>query len=148
MKKVLIIAFVVFISLACKENKVEPSNLSQTELISLNSWQLSRYTDTSGKTLSNSELNISAVALYGLQFEFRTDKETRAVDKITKSILNRGTWDLLSGETVLDINITSFKGQFKIITLSKGKLTLQASTGNFLSGVGSEINMEFTESKN
>lgn len=148
MKKVLLIAFVVFISLACKEDKVEPSNLSQSELLSLNSWQLSRYTDTSGKTLSNSELNISAVALYGLQFEFRADKETRAVDKITKSILNRGTWDLLSGETVLDINITSFKGQFKIVTLSKGKLTLQASTGNFLSGVGSVINMEFTESKN
>jgi hypothetical protein len=148
MKKVLIIAIVVFISLACKEDKVEPTNLSQSELLSLNSWQLSRYTNTSGKTLSNSELNISAVALYGLQFEFRADKETRAVDKITKTILNRGTWDLISGETVLDINITSFKGQFKIVTLSKGKLTLQASTGNFLSGVGSEINMEFTESKN
>ncbi|MCP9764536.1 hypothetical protein [Lacihabitans soyangensis] len=148
MKKVLIIAIVVFISLACKEDKVEPTNLSQSELLSLNSWQLSRYINTSGKTLSNSELNISAVALYGLQFEFRADKETRAVDKITKTILNRGTWDLISGETVLDINITSFKGQFKIVTLSKGKLTLQASTGNFLSGVGSEINMEFTESKN
>jgi hypothetical protein len=148
MKKVLIIAFVVFISFACKKDKVEPSNLSQAELLSLNSWQLSRYTDKNGKTLSNSELNISAVALYGLQFEFRSDKETRAVDKITKSILNRGTWNLLSGETVLDIDISSFKGQFKIITLSKGKLTLQASTGNFLSGVGSEINMEFTESKN
>lgn len=148
MKKVLIIAFVVFISFACKKDKVEPSNLSQAELLSLNSWQLDRYTDTNGKTLSNSELNISAVALYGLQFEFRADKETRAVDKITKSILNRGTWNLLSGETVLDIDISSFKGQFKIITLSKGKLTLQASTGNFLSGVGSEINMEFTESRN
>lgn len=148
MKKVLIIVFVAFISLACKKDKIEPTNLSQTELISLNSWQLSRYTDTSGKTLSNSELNIAAVALYGLQFEFRADKETRAVDKLTKNILNRGTWDLLSQETILDINITSFKGQFKIITLSKGKLTLQASTGNFLSGVGSEINMEFTESKN
>jgi hypothetical protein len=148
MKKVLIIAFVVFISFACKKDKVEPSNLSQAELLSLNSWQLGRYTDTNGKTLSNSELNISAVALYGLQFEFRADKETRAVDKITKSILNRGTWNLLSGETVLDIDISSFKGQFKIITLSKEKLTLQASTGNFLSGVGSEINMEFTESRN
>jgi hypothetical protein len=148
MKKVLIIAFVVFISFACKKDKVEPSNLSQAELLSLNSWQLGRYADTNGKTLSNSELNISAVALYGLQFEFRADKETRAVDKITKSILNRGTWNLLSGETVLDIDISSFKGQFKIITLSKGKLTLQASTGNFLSGVGSEINMEFTESRN
>lgn len=148
MKKVLIIAFVTFISLACKEDKVEPTNLSQSELLSLNGWQLSRYTDPNGKTLTNAELNIAAVALYGLQFEFRTDKETRAVDKLTKNILNRGTWDLLSQETVLDINITSFKGQFKIITLSKGKLTLQASTGNFLSGVGSEINMEFVESKN
>lgn len=148
MKKVLIIAFVTFISLACKDDKVEPTNLSQSELLSLNGWQLSRYTDTNGKTITNAELNIAAVALYGLQFEFRTDKETRAVDKLTKNILNRGTWDLLSQETVLDINITSFKGQFKIITLSKGKLTLQASTGNFLSGVGSEINMEFVESKN
>jgi hypothetical protein len=148
MKKVLIIAFVTFISLACKEDKVEPTNLSQSELLSLNGWQLSRYTDKNGKTLTNAELNIAAVALYGLQFEFRTDKETRAVDKLTKNILNRGTWDLVSQETVLDINITSFKGQFKIITLSKGKLTLQASTGNFLSGVGSEINMEFVESKN
>lgn len=148
MKKVLIIAFVTFISLACKDEKVEPTNLSQSELLSLNSWQLNRYTDLNGKTLTNAELNIAAVALYGLQFEFRADKETRAVDKITKNILNRGTWELLTGNTVLDINITSFKGQFKIVTLSKGKLTLQASTGNFLSGVGSVINMEFTESKN
>lgn len=148
MKKVFLIAFVAFISLACKEDNVEPTNLSQSELLSLNSWQLSRYTDTNEKTLSNSELNIAAVALYGLQFEFRADKETRAVDKLTKNILNRGTWELMSQETVLDINITSFKGQFKIVTLSKGKLTLQASTGNFLSGVGSVINMEFTESKN
>ena len=148
MKNVLIIIFVAFISLACKKGSVEPTNLSQAELLSLNSWQLTRYTDTKGKTLSNSELNISAVALYGLQFEFRANKETRAVDKLTKNILNRGTWELITNNTVIDINITSFKGQFKILSLSKGKLTLQASTGNFLSGVGSEINMEFTESAN
>lgn len=148
MKKVLIITFVVFISLACKKDNVEPSSFSQSELLSLNNWQLSRYTNTSGKTLTNSELNSAALNLKSLQFEFRTDKETRAVDKITKTIINRGTWELLSQETVLDINLSSFKGQFKIITLSKGKLTLQASTGNFLSGVGSEINMEFVESKN
>ena len=46
----------------------------------------------------------------------------------------------------MDINIDGFKGQFKIINISKGKLTLQAATGNFLSGVGSEIYMEFSES--
>lgn len=146
MKKVLIVLFVTFISLACKDDNVEPTNLSQSEILSLNSWQLTRYSDTNGKTLSNSELNVAAIALYGLLFEFRADKETRAVDKLSKNILNRGTWDLISNNTVLDINITSFKGQFKIVALSKGKLTLQASTGNFLSGVGSEINMEFTES--
>ena len=74
-------------------------------------------------------------------FEFKDTKETRAIDKITKKIVNRGTWELMSSNTILDINIDGFKGQFKLISISKGKMTLQASTGNFLSGVGDVINM-------
>jgi hypothetical protein len=54
----------------------------------------------------------------------------------------------LEDNKVLDINIVGFQGKFKIVVLQKGKLTLQASTGNFLSGVGSELNMEFSESPN
>ncbi|MCP9768148.1 hypothetical protein EGI22_09505 [Lacihabitans sp. LS3-19] len=143
MKNLVLILLVGITFLSCKDKPVVPVDNSASGILSANGWQLSRYTDTSGKTLSNSSLNISAVALYQLIFEFRTDKETRALDKTTKNIVNRGTWDLLSGETLLDIDISGFKGQFKIVSISQGKLTLQASTGNFLSGVGAEINMEF-----
>lgn len=148
MKKLLFIGIVALMSFQCKKNKVDPVSTNPTELLSLNGWQLSRYTDASGKSIGNSSLNISAITLYGLIFEFKDTKETRAVDKITKKILNRGTWDLISSNTILDINIDGFKGQFKLISISKGKMTLQASTGNFLSGVGDIINMEFIESTN
>jgi hypothetical protein len=141
----LILIVALFIG-ACKEKSTPEPDRTPSELLSLNSWKLERYTDPSGKAINNSSLNVSAIALFGLVFEFRSNKETRAVDRLTKNILNRGTWALLSSDKVMDINIDGFKGQFKIISISKGKLTLQAATGNFLSGVGSEINMEFSES--
>lgn len=148
MKYIFLLAFLALNIISCKKDVVEPIPSNTNELISLNGWQLSRYTDASGKSISNSSLNVSAITLYGLIFEFKDTKETRAIDKITKKILNRGTWELMSSNTILDINIDGFKGQFKLISISKGKMTLQASTGNFLSGVGDVINMEFIESSN
>lgn len=146
MKNTLLILILAFLIGACKDKATLQPDRGPSELLSLNSWKLERYTDKNGKAINNSSLNISAIALFGLVFEFRSDKETRAVDRLTKNILNRGTWALLSSDNVMDINIDGFKGQFKIIKIFKGKLTLQAATGNFLSGIGSEINMEFSES--
>jgi hypothetical protein len=143
MKNSLLILLIGLTFLSCKDKPVVPEDNSTSGILSANGWQLSRYTDTSGKTLSNSSLNIPAIALYQLIFEFRADKETRALDKTTKNIINRGTWNLIANETLIDIDISGFKGQFKIVSISQGKLTLQASTGNFLSGVGAELNMEF-----
>lgn len=146
MKNTLLILILAFLIGACKDKAALQPDRGPSELLSLNSWKLERYTDKNGKAINNSSLNISAIALFGLIFEFRSDKETRAIDRLTKNILNRGTWALLSSDKVIDINIDGFKGQFKIIKIFKGKLTLQAATGNFLSGIGSEINMEFSES--
>ncbi len=146
MKNTLLILILAFLIGACKDKAALQPDRGPSELLSLNSWKLERYTDKNGKAINNSSLNISAIALFGLIFEFRSDKETRAIDRLTKNILNRGTWTLLSSDKVIDINIDGFKGQFKIIKIFKGKLTLQAATGNFLSGIGSEINMEFSES--
>ena len=148
MKYIFLLVFLALNIISCKKDVVDPIPTNTNELISLNGWQLKRYSDSNGKTVGNSSLNISAIALYGLVFEFKDTKETRAIDKITKNIVNRGTWELMSSNTILDINIDGFKGQFKLISISKGKMTLQASTGNFLSGVGDVINMEFIESSN
>jgi hypothetical protein len=135
---------IIFIS--CKKNKNTISTDTAT-LLSTNNWQLDRYTDANGKAISNTSLNAGSIALFGLVFEFKADKETRALDKLTKNVVNRGTWALIEGDKTIDINITAFKGQFKIVSITKGKLTLQTSTSTFLSGVGATVNLEFTEAK-
>jgi hypothetical protein len=131
--------------ISCKKNKDTIAPNTST-LLSTNSWQLDRYTDANGKAISNTSLNAGSIALFGLIFEFKADKETRALDKLTKNVINRGT-SLIEGDKTIDINITAFKGQFKIVSIAKGKLTLQTSTSTFLSGVGATVNLEFTEAK-
>ncbi|MFN8430481.1 MAG: hypothetical protein U0V04_10930 [Spirosomataceae bacterium] len=149
MRNLLIVFSLLLVLGSCKKNKVDPDeNLTSSQLLSRNAWKLDRYTDTSGKTISDGNLNASAIVLYQMLFEFRENQETRAIEKVSKTVINRGTWNLLEDNKVLDINIVGFQGKFKIVVLQKGKLTLQASTGNFLSGVGSELNMEFSESPN
>ncbi len=146
MRKLSFLLLLGIFIISCKTKKTTISTDTAT-LLSSNNWQLDRYTDANGKALSNSSLNAASVALFGLVFEFKADKETRALDKLTKNVVNRGTWGLIEGDKTIDINITAFKGQFKIVNLAKGKLTLQTSTSTFLSGVGNTINLEFTEFK-
>lgn len=147
MKKSIIILALTSLIFACKKDNTAEPTKTPTELLSLNAWQLDRYTDTSGKTISNTTLNFSAQAIFGLLIEFKENKETRALDKITKNILNRGTWDLNADNTILDINITGFKGKFKLISIKTGKLIIQAETDTFISGVGTAVNLEFSIGK-
>jgi len=149
MRNLFIVLSLLLVFVSCNKDKVKPEdNLTTSELLSRNAWKLDRYTDVFGKTISDGSLNASAIVLYQMLFEFRDNQETRAIEKVSKTIINRGTWSLVDNEKVLDINIVGFQGKFKIVLLQKGKLTLRASTGNFLSGVGTELNMEFSESTN
>jgi hypothetical protein len=145
MRNLCLILILGIFFISCKKNKntIAPDT---NALLSSNNWQLDRYTDVSGKAISNTSLNVASIALFGLVFEFKADKETRAYDKLTKNVVNRGTWALIEGDKAIDINITAFKGKFNVVSISKGKLTLQTTTGNFLTGVGPTINMEFTAS--
>ena len=131
--------FVALSFFACKKsvNIVEP-----TKIISGNFWKLDRFADTDGKTLSQNQLNSQAQALFGLDFEFRNDNVTRAKDRITKQILNAGTWYLLDANQTLDIDILGFKGKFKVIEISKNKMILQAENNKMISA-GQFVNMEF-----
>ena len=87
MKNTLLILILAFLIGACKDKAALQPDRGPSELLSLNSWKLERYTDQNRKAINNSSLNISAIALFGLVFEFRSDKETRAVDRLTKNIL-------------------------------------------------------------
>lgn len=131
--------FVALFIFACKKDETvtEP-----TKIISANFWKLDRFADTDGKTLSQNQLNSQAQALFGLDYEFRDDNVTRAKDRITKQILNAGTWYLLDANQTLDIDILGFKGKFKVVEISKSKLVLQAENNKMISA-GQFVNMEF-----
>ncbi|MGL4630228.1 MAG: hypothetical protein ACRCVT_03400 [Leadbetterella sp.] len=138
-----ILIFSLCIFLSCDDGEGVESNNSASSLLSSTTWQLERYTDLTGKTISNATLNSSAKLLYDLAFEFRTNKETRAYEKSTKNVLNRGTWELIEDNQVIDINITAFKGKFKIVAIQNDKLVLEANTETFITGLGSAIRMDF-----
>nr|WP_299422275.1 hypothetical protein [uncultured Emticicia sp.] len=139
MKNLLLIGF-VFFAFSCKKSAVAVAEPSK--VLSANFWKLDRFTDIEGKTLSQNQLNSQAQALFGLDYEFRNDNVTRAKDRITKQILNAGTWYLISNNQVLDIDILGFKGQFKVIEISKAKIILQAENNKMISA-GQFVNMEF-----
>jgi hypothetical protein len=139
MKNLLLIGF-VFFAISCKKSAVAVAEPSK--VLSANFWKLDRFTDIEGKTLSQNQLNSQAQALFGLDYEFRNDNVTRAKDRITKQILNAGTWYLISNNQVLDIDILGFKGQFKVIEISKAKIILQAENNKMISA-GQFVNMEF-----
>jgi hypothetical protein len=132
--------FVALFIFACKKD--ETTVTEPTKIISANFWKLDRFSDTDGKTLSQNQLNSQAQALFGLDYEFRDDNVTRAKDRITKQILNAGTWYLLDANQTLDIDILGFKGKFKVIEISKSKLVLQAENNKMISA-GQFVNMEF-----
>jgi hypothetical protein len=139
MKNLLLIGF-VFFTISCKKSAVAVAEPSK--VLSANFWKLDRFTDIEGKTLSQNQLNSQAQALFGLDYEFRNDNVTRAKDRITKQILNAGTWYLISNNQVLDIDILGFKGQFKVIEISKAKIILQAENNKMISA-GQFVKMEF-----
>lgn len=139
MKNILFIAIMLF-AFSCKKD--ETVTAEPTKIISANFWKLDRFADLDGKTLTQNQLNSQAQALFGLDYEFRDDNVTRAKDRITKQILNAGTWYLIESNQKLDIDILGFKGQFKVVELSKTKMVLQAENNKTISA-GQFVNMEF-----
>ncbi len=139
MKNIFFLTLILF-AFSCKKSEVTVNE--PTKVLSANFWKLDRFADVEGKTLSQNQLNSQAQALFGLDYEFRDDNVTRAKDRITKQILNAGTWYLISDNQVLDIDILGFKGQFKVVEISKAKLVLQAENNKMISA-GQFVNMEF-----
>ncbi|RYU95344.1 hypothetical protein [Emticicia agri] len=144
MKKILIVLTLVAFVFACRDKTEEPMNAS-AKILTANYWKLDRYTDPTGRTLGQNEVGSQAQAIFSLDFEFRADNITRGRDRASKQILNAGTWYLKNDDKVLDIQITGFGGEFKVLQLSNNKLILQAENNKFIAA-SSTINLELVPS--
>lgn len=143
MKNILFLIITVLISVSCKK-PIDPTPIDADVAISQNQWELDRYTTPSGQTINNSELNIDAILLYSMYFEFRNDGEVRGVDKSNGNIIQKGVWAFNTDRSSVNVQLATLNHDFLIITLQTGKLTLQAPVDNFLSGLGDQINLEFS----
>lgn len=121
-----------------------PSVQTRTELIKASNWQLSRITTTDGQTVAGNKLNTSTNLIFALDIQFKENNVVRASDKVSKQILNAGTWSFVENDTKVDVNVTGFKGVFGVVELTNNKLVLRNKVP--ISGVDTDANMEFVPS--
>ncbi len=145
MKKIVGIFLIGFMVWGCKKkgSEVDPAQ-TPAEIISLTPWKLDRYTQPTGEPISNNVLNPTALLLYAMNFEFMANGEVRGVDKVSGSIIDKGVWHFIDNETGINVQLSPLNHDFRIINITTGKMILRAPTGNFLSGVGEQLNLEFS----
>lgn len=145
MKKYLLLFALINLLTSCKE-EVDDVNMTATEIISLNKWQLDRYSSpSSGKTIAENQLNAGAVAIFSMYYVFGKDQFVIAYDKASNQLVSKGAWSFYENETKIKVELIGTTLDFDVAELKKGKMILKATTGNYLSGVGEEINLEFKE---
>jgi hypothetical protein len=135
----------------CKNNNANgtdpmPTAQTQTQLLvgSLNGWQLDKLTDTSGKTINASQVNLTTQVLFGLIFQFKDNNTVRALDRTTKQIVNGGEWTLTTDNKAVTVNVTGFKGDFPLVELTAKKMTLRQVVP--VNGTNQDVNLEFIPS--
>ncbi|MBC3785691.1 hypothetical protein [Spirosoma utsteinense] len=130
---------------SCKDDdKNNPTVNSQTELLVSNNWQTTRVSTTDGQTIATNRLGTSTQVLFGLDMQFRNNNTVRAVDRVSKQIINGGTWTLAPDGKSMDVDVTGFKGNFPIVELNRTKLILRQRAP--VDGKDTDINLEFDPS--
>ena len=123
-------------------NNPTPTQSSQTDLLVANNWHTFQVSTPDGQALNKSRLNLATQVLFDLNMQFRNNGTVRALDpKQSNSVVNGGTWTLASDNKSIDVDVTGFKGNFPIVTLSKSKLTLRQRAP--VDGKDADINLEF-----
>lgn len=147
MKRFLPLALLVgLVVAACDRNNPDPQGTEdKAQLLKSTIWRLDRVATPDNQTISPGRLNVETQAVFRVNIEFKDPDITRAIDQDSKQVLNGGTWKLIENNTVLDVDVTGFKGKFKIAELTRTKLVL----GNSLpvDGQYRDANMEFSPTK-
>ena len=123
------------------ENNPTPTVQNQTDLIVANGWQLTQVNDTQGRALSQNQLNLTTAALFSMEMQFRANGTVRALDLKTRQILNGGSWKFTDDLTSMDVDVTGFRGQFGVRTLTSQRLVLRQHIK--VNGTDQDADLEF-----
>ncbi len=128
---------------SCKNPTIDPVE-SKTTLLTKNNWVIDRFSFADNTTIQDGKLNQSSKLLYLLEFQFRSNNQVKAIDKISKQVFNGGTWELTGDEKILSIDIPGLKDDFMLIEITKNKLILRPNEKVFpIVDEKTVVNMEF-----
>jgi hypothetical protein len=145
MKNIVVIALILSscFLISCKKNTgTDPQSetLTATKTLVTNPWKVNKITDLSGNTINPSALPTEAKALFSINIQFLEDKTVRALDPVSKSVVNGGKWDLLDSDKILDIDVAQLKGKYPIVEMTRTKMILRNSI--VFEGVTFNVNLE------
>jgi hypothetical protein len=126
----------------CEKKTTEPDSPTTTisRTIVTNPWKINRITETNGTVINMNSLPAESKALFGINIQFFEDKTVRALDPVSKSVINGGRWDLIDNDKTMDIDVSQLKGKYPIVELSKSKMVLRNKIP--FGGVSFEVNLE------
>jgi hypothetical protein len=136
----------MLLSLACHRDDTDPTgSLDKAGILKSTQWKLDRVATPDNQTIAPGRLSLETQAIFRVNIEFKDPDITRAIDQDSKQVLNGGTWKLLNNDATLDVNVTGFKGQFKLVELTRTKLVL----GNAIpvDGQTRDANLEFSPAR-
>lgn len=120
------VLMILISSCGSKDNNVtpEPALTGKDKILVNYPWKVISITDLSGKEIAKNKWDATAQALPNMNFEFQTGNKVFARGIGDFQVVNGGTWYLTKENTVLDINITGFKGEFGVQELTNSKMKL------------------------
>lgn len=139
----LLVLFVALLLFSCQDKKdPEPQTAeAKGEVLIKNPWRLKDVTDASGKSIPLNQLSIETTAIYFFDIQFFDNNVTKALDRVSKQVVNGGTWYLIEEGQTLDIQVSQFKGKFGIKELTTSKLILSNKVP--VNGVSQDANLVF-----
>lgn len=125
-----------------KNNNPDPvTNKTKAEVLINYPWRLSNVTDLSGKSIPQNQLSIETTAIYLFDIQFFDNNVTKAIDRVSRQVVNGGTWYLIEDGQVLDIEVSQFKGKFGVKEISRTKLILTNKIP--VNGISQDANLVF-----
>jgi hypothetical protein len=125
-----------------KDNNENPPLTEKDKILINYPWRMSTVTDLSNKDIPLNQLNAQTQAIKEvMDIQFLQNNVTKAIDQGSKQVINGGTWYLINENSVLDIKISGFSGEFGVEELTNSKLRLKSKMP--VNGVEQETIMVF-----
>lgn len=140
----LLLLFIVgLLTFSCQDkNNPDPQTTQvKSEILIRNQWRMKDVTDTNGKSIPQNQLSFETTAIYLFDIQFFENNVTKAIDRVSKQVVNGGTWYLIDGEQTLDIEVSQFKGKFGLKELTSSRMVLVNSVP--VNGVSQQANLVF-----